>query len=190
MVECAASLLTSVFSQIAAGSRIEERGSNTLDGGAPWYSAYETAEGAFVCIGAIEPRFYSELLRVVGLADEHLPPQLIATDGPCCANASLASSRPRRARSGGRFSKAPTRASHPFSRPSEAPQHPHNQARGTFIEVGRYHTASSDAELQSLPAKRQERTGVLPGSTPDEVLSAWGFADEELEALRRAAAIR
>jgi len=69
MVDCSASLMTSVFSQIAGGAWSDARGSNILNGGAPWYSVYETADGKYVAVGAIESRFYAELPRLLGISD-------------------------------------------------------------------------------------------------------------------------
>src|SRR5262249_39491362 len=59
-----ASLLTTMFwGMRAAGRWTDERGANVLDSGAPWYDSYETKDGKFVAIGAIEPKFYDELLQ-------------------------------------------------------------------------------------------------------------------------------
>src|SRR5437868_8789086 len=69
-----ASLLAAMFSGfLAAGSWSEERGSNTLDSGTPWYDVYQTKDGKHVSIGAIEPKFFADLVTRLGLGE--LPPQ-------------------------------------------------------------------------------------------------------------------
>src|SRR4029450_8789760 len=71
-----ASLLTSMFWGMQAANRwSDERGANVLDSGAPWYDTYETKDGKFVAIGAIEAKFYAELLERLGLAADTLPGQ-------------------------------------------------------------------------------------------------------------------
>ena len=67
MIDGVTSLLAPVFGQLAAGQWRDERGSNTLDGGAPWYGVYETADRQHIAVGAIEPQFYSALLRGLGM---------------------------------------------------------------------------------------------------------------------------
>ncbi|MEO8754703.1 MAG: CaiB/BaiF CoA-transferase family protein, partial [Casimicrobiaceae bacterium] len=75
MVEGASLLTTMIWGMQAAHKWTDTRGTNVLDTGAPWYDTYETSDGRHVAIGAIEPKFYAELLDRLGLADEALPPQ-------------------------------------------------------------------------------------------------------------------
>src|SRR5215470_16912684 len=71
-----ASLLTTMFwGMQSAGQWSDERGANVLDSGAPWYDSYETKDAKFVAIGAIEPKFYAELLERLGLGGVALPDQ-------------------------------------------------------------------------------------------------------------------
>ncbi|MEO3862676.1 CaiB/BaiF CoA-transferase family protein [Acrocarpospora sp. B8E8] len=63
-------LLTMFHGMLAAGQWVDDRGANTLDGGAPYYAVYETADGRFMAVGALEPKFYRELLRVLDLDDD------------------------------------------------------------------------------------------------------------------------
>ena len=189
MVDCAASLMTSTYAQHAAGTWQASRGSNVVDGGAPWYSAYETADGAFVCIGAIEPRFYADLLRRIGIADEPLPGQYDRAGWPLLRRrfAEVFKTRSRDAWSA--ILEGTDACYAPVLSLLEAPRHEHNLARQTFREV--------DGVLQPSPAPRFSRTApevrrgpALPGQHTDEVLTEWGFAPDELKALRRAGAIR
>ncbi|MFZ0768416.1 MAG: CaiB/BaiF CoA-transferase family protein, partial [Acidimicrobiales bacterium] len=75
MVDGSASLLSMMHSFINGGSWLEERGTNLLDTGAPFYEVYETKDSQFVAVGAIEPKFYKELLLGLGVKDDELPSQ-------------------------------------------------------------------------------------------------------------------
>src|SRR6188472_2183195 len=70
IVDGAAHLSTFVHAFMAAGAWRDERGVNMLDTGAPWYDVYETADGGYMAVGAIEPQFYAEFVRRLGLGDE------------------------------------------------------------------------------------------------------------------------
>ena len=72
MVDGAASLMTMTYTLRAAGIWNDERGTNLLDTGAHFYEVYETADGGFVGVGAIEPQFYAELIRLMGLDGEEI----------------------------------------------------------------------------------------------------------------------
>ena len=189
MVDCAASLLTGVFGQLAAGGWDESRGSNVLDGGAPYYCAYETADGRFVAIGAIEPKFYAQLLRLLGLADEPLPPQHDRAGWPVVRERFARAFKLKTREEWRAILEGTDACFAPVLTPREAPSHPHNRARGTFIEV--------EGITQPGPAPRFGRTRptvrrgpALPGADTTEVLGAWGFSRGEIAALREAGAIR
>jgi alpha-methylacyl-CoA racemase len=188
MVDGAASLMTMFYGLKAFGAWTENRGENILDSGAHFYDTYETADGKHVAIGSIEPKFYAELLQLTGLEGEELPHQLDRGRWP--------EMKERLAR----IFKAKTRDEWcavmegtdvcfaPVLSMEEAPRHPHNQARSTFLEV--------DGILQPGPAPRFSRTPpqiqrppAEPGEHTEEALSDWGFTPGELAELRRAGAI-
>ena len=75
MVDGVTSLLTVFHGFRQAGKLTPERGTNVLDGGAPYYTKYETRDGKYVAVGAIEPRFYAILIEHLGLDVAALPPQ-------------------------------------------------------------------------------------------------------------------
>jgi alpha-methylacyl-CoA racemase len=189
MVDGAAILSTFFHGMLSAGRWSETRGSNFLDGGAPYYDAYETADGQYVSVGALEPHFYDKLLMLVGLADEKVwSEQHNRTRWPEMKE-DLA-----------RLFRTKTRAEwcslleytdacfSPVLRLSEAPDHPHNQHRGTFVEV--------DGVRQPAPAPRFSRTRSSiprppphPGQHTDEVLIDLAFSTEEIDDLRRMGAV-
>lgn len=182
MVE-GASLLATMFSGMLAAKRWrEERGANFLDTGAPWYDVYETRDGKHIAIGAIEAKFYEELLKRLGLAGEGLPAQHDVKHWPVLRQrfAEVFKSRTREdwcttfAGSDACFA--------PVLTFSEAKRDPHNIARKSFITV-------ADVE-QPAPAPRYSRTPPGVRHPPPErgehgrkALEEWGFSAEEIHRL-------
>ncbi|HEU5288874.1 MAG TPA: CaiB/BaiF CoA-transferase family protein [Candidatus Limnocylindria bacterium] len=188
MVDGAASLATSAFGQLASGTLADRRGANVLDGGAPWYRAYETADGKFMAVGAIEPKFYAELLRVLGLAKEPLPAQHDRASWPQLRDRFAAVFRTKTRDEWAALFTGTDACVAPVLSLAEARAHPHNAARGTFVSV--------DGVTQPAPAPRFSRTPsaisggpALRGAHTDEALADWGFSADELAALRASGAI-
>jgi alpha-methylacyl-CoA racemase len=188
MVDGAALLNTMMYSLRRIGMWIDERGKNLLDTGAHFYDVYETKDGKYVSLGSIEPQFYADLLRLSGLEGEELPAQMDRAKWPEMKQrvAKIIATRSRdewcEIMEGSDVCFAPVLSM------AEAPAHPHNRARGTFIEVA--------GEVQPGPAPRFSRTPNEirrppsdPGQHTDEALAEWGFTDEEIAKLREATAI-
>ena len=185
MVE-GAGLLTTMFWGMAAESQwSDRRGENVLDSGAPWYDTYETRDGRFVAIGAIEPKFYAELLQRLGLTDETLPPQNDRTGWPAL-RARFAEVIRTKTRDEWSAAFADSDACFaPVLSFAEAKEHPHNAARGAHVTVG--------GVDQPAPAPRFSRTpGAVRRPPPErgalgrEALADWGFSPAEIERLRAA----
>ncbi len=188
MIDGAASLMASCYGGFAAGTHLDERGVNRLDGGCHHYGVYETGDGKFISVGSNEPQFYALFLEALGLAGEDLPEQADRSRWP-----------EMKARIGGIF-KTKTRAEWcalmegtdicfaPVLSLAEAPNHPHMKARETFIEV--------DGVVQPAPAPRFSRTpGAVqrpparPGQHTDDALAEWGLPAAKIAALRASGAI-
>jgi alpha-methylacyl-CoA racemase len=190
MVDGSAALMAMTWGLRAMGVFDEENlGGNVLDTGAPFYDTYETADGKFVSVGALEPQFFAELVERLGLAGEDLPAQM---------------DRTRWAELRERFTKvfkSKTRAEWreileetdacfaPVLTMTEATEHPHVRARATVVEL--------DGVQQPAPAPRFSRTpgsiqrrAAQPGEHTDEALTDWGFGPAELAKLRDAGAIK
>src|SRR6266545_7128769 len=188
IVDGAALLTTAVHELAALGQWEERRGTNLLDGGAPFYRTYETADGEHMAVGALEPRFYGDLLDRLGLRAEDLPPQGDRQRWPeLCERLAAVFSTRTRSEWTERFEGSDACVA-PVLRPSEAAIHPHNRARGAFVPV--------DGSPQPAPAPRFSRTAPgapapapSPGQHTDEVLSSIGFAEDEIAVLRAAGAI-
>jgi alpha-methylacyl-CoA racemase len=190
MTEGAAVLTTALHWMRSAGTWNEARGTNRLDSGAHFYDVYETADGRYVSIGSIEPQFYAELRRVLGLAGAEWDRQ----DDPAAwprlkeelAVIFAAKTRDEWCRV---FAEAKADACFtPVLSPGEAPADPHNVARGTFL--------TRDGTTFPAPAPRLSRTPAAAGGTPPapgqhtaEVLRDWGFGDNAITELRRAGAV-
>ena len=180
MVDGAATLATMFFGMAEAGRWSEARGENLLDGGAPWYDAYETRDGKYVAIGAIEPKFYAELVAKLGLAS--LPAQHDRSGWPALRRAFADAFRTRTRDEWCRIFEGSDACVAPVLTFSEARAHPHNVARGTFTRVGHVD--------QPAPAPRFSRTpGSIRGAPPERgegggaALADWGFSKSETEEL-------
>ncbi len=130
----------------------EERGANMLDTGAPFYEVYETADGKYLALGGIEPKFYAELLEGLGLAGDPLfAAQNDKANWPAMKERVAAVVGHQDASTSGTAIFDGTDACvAPVLSPWEAHLHPHNQARSTFVEV--------DGVVQPAPAPRFSRT--------------------------------
>ncbi|MBW8303676.1 MAG: CoA transferase, partial [Brevundimonas sp.] len=162
-------LLTSLFHALAArGQWNEARGANLLDGGAPFYRCYACRDGRFVAVGALEPRFYAALLNGLGIPADEAPQFDMA--GWSALHARFAGVFATRDRDDWAARFADTDACvTPVLSLAEAPNHPHNVARGTF---------AGGRVVQPGPAPRFDGQAALP--TPqaadlplDEALARW-----------------
>ena len=151
MVDGAALLATMVHSFRAAGEWNDEPGTNLLDGGAPFYRSYECADGRFVAVGAIEPRFYANLLAGLGLDPAELPAQYDVAAWPDL-EARLTACFAARDRDewAARFAELDACVS-PVLTIAEAPFDPHNDARGLFTEVDGAHVPAPAPRFGEVP---------------------------------------
>ncbi len=189
MVDGAASLMTMFYALRAMGIWTDRRGENLLDTGAHFYEVYETADGNYISVGAIEEKFYAELLHLTGLEGKSLPSQMDRVKWPEMKE-TLASVFKRKTRDEWCAILEGTDACFaPVLSMEEAPRHPHNVARGTFVEV--------DGIIQPGPAPRFSRTQEevqgpppKPGQHTDKVLAEWGFGPEEIRTLHASGVVK
>jgi len=183
MVDGSALLTSFLYGLRAAGAWRDERGVNLLDGGAPFYDTYETADGGAVAVGALEAKFYAELLAGLGLAGEDLPGQHDRAGWPVLRARFAEVFATRTRDEWAEVFAGSDGCVAPVLSPAEAHRHPHNAARGTFAEVG--------GVMQPAPAPRFGRTPAgppeappVPGADTDAVLEGLGSAPDEIAALR------
>jgi alpha-methylacyl-CoA racemase len=187
MVDGSASLMAMTHGMINAGFWVEERGANLLDTGAHFYDVYETSDGKYMAVGAIEPQFYAELLRGLGLDPAELPNQMDRSQWPAMKDrfAEIFRSRSREEWTG--IFEGTDACCSPVLTPSEAATHPHNVARSTFaVRGGRQ---PSPAPRFSKTASAISSDPMVPGSGTRVGLSSWGVADSEIDALIESGAL-
>jgi alpha-methylacyl-CoA racemase len=189
MVDGAAVLTTMFHAFRAMGIWNDERGTNLLDTGAHFYDVYETSDGKYVSIGSIEPQFYAQLLELSGLgAEEDLPHQMDRGQWPALKERVAEIFRTKTRDEWCDVMEHTDVCFAPVLGLGEAPQHPHNVERKTFVEE---HNV-----LQPAPAPRFSRTEATiqrppahAGQHTDEVLAQFGFDDDHITKLREAGAI-
>jgi alpha-methylacyl-CoA racemase len=189
MVDGSAVLMAMFHGMRAMGFWQDERGTNLIDTGAHFYEVYETADGKYVSVGALEPQFYAELLRLTGLEGESdLPAQMDRSQWPAMKERLAEIFRTKTRDEWCALMEGSDACFAPVLSMAEAPKHPHNQLRGTFVEV--------DGVIQPGPAPRFSRTpGAVAGPPAtvgehtDEVLADWGFSGDDIAKLRSAGAI-
>ncbi len=188
MVDGTALLMAPFFGASAIGFWSDERGTNLLDSGAPFYDVYECGDGAEIAVGAIEPQFFAALLEVLDLAPAALPEQNDQARWPelRAALAWAFAGRPREewlARAEGRDACLA-----PVLTMRQAADHPHLQARATIVERDGVPQPAPAPRFSATPT-RLDRPPAAPGQHTDEVLEAWGFAADEVQALRSAGTV-
>ncbi len=182
--DASAHLMTSFFGQAAAGVFSAERGTNVLDGGAPYYDVYECNDGRYVSVAAIEPKFFAELLRRLGLDPSTFPAQ---DDRSRWSEARKILASTFKTRSRDEWSEllqGSDACFAPVLALDEAPSHPHFKARATFVEI--------DGVIQPRSVPRFEGTPADPPSpppadrlhSPEEALKGW-LDDDEVASLRK-----
>jgi alpha-methylacyl-CoA racemase len=176
IVDGAAHLNAMTAAFLAAGTFTEERAANLLDGGAPYYDVYETADGRHMSVGALEPQFYDTFVELLGIADTAPDRFDPARAGELRALIAERFATRTQAEWAELFegTDACVAAIIPLS---EAKDHPHLRAREVYVE--------RDGMVQPAPAPRFSRTrsslttppSPAAGSDTREALTAWGIAD-------------
>jgi alpha-methylacyl-CoA racemase len=188
MVDGAASLM-SIFYGLQAGGQwdAQHRGANLLDGGAPFYDTYETADGRHVAIAAIEPKFFAELARRVGLDERFVKRQYDRRLWPEMRQALAVALRQRTRDAWCAELEGCDACFAPVLSMSEAPLHAHAMARQAFVEVGGVvQPAAAPRFGRSTPAPPRPAPAV--GEHSAEVLAEAGLTPEDIAALRAAGA--
>ena len=188
MTDGSASLMTLFYGMKAAGLWSTQRSSNVLDGAAHFYDTYVCSDGRFIAIGAIEPQFYTLLLELCNIDDPDFSRQMSPAAWPQLKEKLTILFKTRSRLEWCELLEGTDVCFAPVLDMEEAPQHPHNQARETFI--------TRDGVVQPAPAPRFSRTKpeiqhspARPGEHSREILADWGFNADELRALEAAAAI-
>jgi len=168
-------LMALLHSFDAADRWRQQRGSNVLDGGAHFYNVYETADGKYISLGALEPQFYALLVEVAELDPLEFGNQLDSRKWPELKHKLEALFKTRSRDQWCELMEGTDICFAPVLDLHEAPRHPHNRARNTYIEL--------DGNTQPAPAPRFSRTAPeiqrkapQPGADTEEVLKDWGVS--------------
>lgn len=188
MIDGAAALMGLIHGMIARGMWRNTRGANLLDGGAPFYRCYETADGKYLAVGALEPQFFAELSRLAGIPAEHAGDRMDPESWPERSAEYAALFRSRTREEWAAIFAGSDACVAPVLDWSEAPDHPQIAARGTLQQ--------RDGVTQAAPAPRFDRTPAAepgpppaPGGDTEAVLAEAGYSPAEIAALRRAGAV-
>lgn len=183
MTDGAALLGAMMYGLRGAGSWSGQREGNLLDGGAPFYDTYACRDGKFISIGAIEPQFFATLLSLTGQHDPLYTRRWNKAHWPELKERLAALFATRTRDEWCRLLEGTDVCFAPVLDLEEAPRHPHNAARRTFVEI--------DGVTQPAPAPRFSRTAPdtprepsRPGADSEEILADWGFSSAAIEALK------
>ena len=181
MVEGASVMMTLIHAMREIGMWSEPPGTNLLDSGAHFYEVYECSDGGFIAVGALEPQFYAQLLELIGLDPDECP-QMDQARWPELKERFAEVFRTRTRDEWAAILEPAEACVTPVLSLDEAPRHPHNAARGSFVEIG--------GKLQPAPAPRFSGTPASvpepppePGADTERALSAWGLGAAEIARL-------
>ena len=188
MSDGAASLMAMFYGFKAGGMWNEGRRSNLLDGGAHFYDTYQCSDGGWISIGSIEPQFYLLLLEKTGITDPQFQHQMSREDWPELRDKLAAVIATKTRDEWCALMDGTDVCFAPVLSMDEAPSHPHNAARETFVEVG--------GVVQPAPAPRFSATpGKIQGPPPkigadnDAALADWGFSAGMIADLKASGAL-
>jgi alpha-methylacyl-CoA racemase len=191
MVDGTASLMMMFHAFRAMGIWDENaRGENLLDTGAPFYDVFECADGEYVSIGSIEPQFYAELLRYTGLSEvADLPHQMDRSQWDSMKSRFAEVFKTKTRDEWCSIMEGTDVCFAPVLRMSEAAVHPHNVARGTFIERDGIVQPAPSPRFSATPGEVQ-RSPSHAGQHTDEILGEWlGLDDDAVGKLRAGGAV-
>ncbi len=188
IVDGSASLMSIFYTLNNLGLWSTRRGANMFDGAAHFYDTYETSDGKFVSIGSIEPQFYALLLEKACLDPEIFRDQGEMAQWPLLKQRLVEIFKTRSRDEWCELMEGSDICFAPVLDFKEAPQHPHNIARSTYVEI--------EGLEQPAPAPRFSRSEcdlptppVAEGADTEQVLAEWGFSSDDISELRHAGAL-
>jgi alpha-methylacyl-CoA racemase len=184
-----ANLMTMHYGFWQAGQWSLERGSNLTDGGAPFYDVYETRDGSYVSVGAVESKFYVQLLKHLGLADAELPPQEDRAGWDTVRERLAAIFRTRTRDEWCAVLEGTDACFAPVLDIDESVRHPHNVARHTHVEFEGVVNPAPAPRFSATPSDIR-KSAPAPGEDTERALLDWGFSPERIASLKECGAVR
>jgi len=188
MTDGTANLLSPFYGLMAMDMWTTDRFSNRLDGGAYYYGSYGCSDGKYISVGSLEPQFYALLLEKTGITDPQFSDQLDQENWPEKREKLAKLFKTKTRQQWCDIMEGTDVCFAPVLDLSEAPDHPHNKARDTFVDF--------DGVVQPAPAPRFSRTpgeiqssAAMAGEHTEEVLLDWGYTAEEIAELKAAKAV-
>ncbi|MFJ2441582.1 MULTISPECIES: CaiB/BaiF CoA transferase family protein [unclassified Streptomyces] len=173
IVDGTAHLTTMIHAMMAAGGWQDRRGSNLLDGGSPFYGSYETSDGQYMAVGALEQRFYNEFVELLGIAGE-LPARKDFARWDELRDAVAARFKERTRAEWTAVFEGSDACVAPVLSLREAPAHPHLAARSTFTDHAGLTQPAPAPRFSATPASVR-RPPARPGADAAEVARDWGL---------------
>jgi alpha-methylacyl-CoA racemase len=188
MIDGAASLMTMFYNMKAVGMWSAERDSNLLDGGAHFYDTYTCADGKWLAVGSIEPQFHAELVKGLGLPADTFGMYMDRSKWPEFSQRIADVVKTKTRDEWMKVFDGTDACVAPVLSMDEAPQHPHNAERNTFVEAF--------GVMQPNAAPRFSRTAgavngapAIAGKHSNDVLESWGIAADRRETFLKAGAV-
>jgi alpha-methylacyl-CoA racemase len=189
MVDGVSSLMTMIIGLRRGGVWSGQRNDNAIDGGAPYYRTYETADAQYIAIGAIEEKFYDLLLSKLGLSDlDHMRPH---TDKALWEKQRATFTRVFKTKTRDEWCElleGSDACFAPVLTMDEAPQHPHMKARRIYVDVDGINQPAPQPRLSRTPAAISGPP-ARPGEHTIEVLRDWGWSESDIQRELRSGAV-
>ncbi|MBN3301097.1 AMACR racemase, partial [Amia calva] len=190
MVEGAAYVGSFVWKSQNLGLWNRSRGQNLLDSGAPFYETYKTADGKYMAVGAIEPQFYDELIKGLGLDPSELPLQMSFSDWPELKRIFTKTFATKTRAQWCQIFDGTDACVTPVLSLDEVSSHPHNKERGSFIKDGQGEVSPRPAPLLSrTPASPSLSRDPFIGEHTRDVLAEYGYSTGQIDSLLSAGII-
>jgi alpha-methylacyl-CoA racemase len=188
MTDGSAILMSAIYGRMHAGQWTDQRGQNLLDSGTPYYDVYETADGEYMSVGALEPQFFARLIAILECDPDTAAMHRDASQWPRLRQILTDKFRAKSRAEWSELFAGTDACVTPVMSMGEAAQHPHNAARGTFM--------THDGAVQPAPAPRFSLTPASPGSAPPypgehtlEILAELGFDSTSAQELLEEGAV-
>jgi len=182
MIDGAMNLMT-VFAKTFHDGTWGELGTNVLDTGSHFYQTYETADGEFMAVGAMEPEFYAAFLAGLGIDDAGSPPQMDRRSWPALKDRIAEVFRTKTRDEWTKLFEGTDACVSPVLRPTEAPRHPHNQSRAAFVSWDDGIAVPAVApRLSRTPGAVGDRSPAR-GAQTASILAGVGYSPREIEGL-------